>query len=48
MRTAVRIIVILFFLFVFIGTLVFLYRKSQEKPVVYETESPFIDRKSVV
>ena len=28
--------------FIFIGTAVFLYNKSQEKPVEYETTTPFI------
>ena len=27
--------------FIFIGTAVFLFNKSQEKPVVYETDAPF-------
>lgn len=32
----------LFILVLFAGTLVFLYKRSQAKPVVYETEKPFV------
>jgi HlyD family secretion protein len=42
MKLFVKILGLLLIVVVFGGTLVFLYRKSQEKPVIFETKSPFV------
>jgi len=42
MKKVIRIVLIVILAAVFVWTLVFLYRKSQEKPVVFETKTPFI------
>ena len=42
MKKVFRIVLIVFFIFLFVGTIVFLYQKSQDKPVVYNTKSPEI------
>lgn len=50
MKTILRTVIILVIISVFAGTIVYLYKKSQAKPVVYETASPFttdIIRKTV-
>jgi len=36
------VVVLLFFVAAFVGTIGFLYNKSQEPPVVYETDQPFV------
>lgn len=50
MKKVIRIIVLVVILAVFAATIIYLYNKSKEKPVVYKTESPFtttIVRKTV-
>ena len=50
MKTFLKIAAALVVVGVFAGTLLYLYKKSQAKPVVYNTESPFettIIRKTV-
>ncbi len=50
MKTILKILVILVVVGVFAGTILYLYKKSQAKPIVYETTSPFttdIIRKTV-
>ncbi len=50
MKTILKTLVILVIISVFAGTIVYLYKKSQAKPVVFETASPFttdIIRKTV-
>lgn len=50
MKTILRTVIILVIISVFAGTIVYLYKKSQAKPVVFETASPFttdIIRKTV-
>lgn len=42
MKKIIRITLLVVILAVFALTIVYLYRKSQEKPVVYKTESPFL------
>jgi HlyD family secretion protein len=42
MKKIIKIAVLVIILAVFILTIVYLYRKSQEKPVVFQTEKPFI------
>ena len=42
MRRIVPIVLGALLLVLFVGTLLFLYKKSQAKPVVYETEKPFV------
>jgi HlyD family secretion protein len=42
MKKILRITILLIILVVFIGTIVFLFNKSKSKPVVYQTESPFV------
>lgn len=42
MKKIIRISVLVIISVVFIWTIVFLYQKSEKKPVVYETEKPFI------
>ena len=42
MKLFLKILLLLIIAVVFDGTLVFLYRKSQEKPVIFETRSPFV------
>jgi HlyD family secretion protein len=50
MKTILKILVVLVVVGVFAGTILYLYKKSQAKPIVYETTSPFttdIIRKTV-
>ena len=50
MKKVIIVVVLLFFLALFLGTVGFLYNKSQEPPVVFETDQPFttdIIRKTV-
>jgi len=42
MKVFLKILSLLLILIVFLGTLLFLYNKSREKPVIFETLSPFI------
>jgi HlyD family secretion protein len=42
MKKFLKIALLVIVLAVFAGTIFFLYRKSQKKPVVYETEKPFM------
>ena len=42
MKKFFRIAIIVFFVLLFVGTIGFLYQKSKEKPVVYNTKSPEI------
>jgi HlyD family secretion protein len=42
MRILLKITGVLLTLAIFVGTLVFLYHKSREKPVIYKTMSPFV------
>ena len=42
MKFLLKLFFTLLFLAVFAGTLYFLYEKSKEKPIVYQTEKPFI------
>lgn len=42
MKKILKISLLVIILVVFAGTIVFLYQKSQKKPVVYETEKPFM------
>ena len=42
MKLFLKILVLVLILIVFGGTLIFLYNKSREKPVTFETRSPFI------
>ncbi|MFC2101074.1 efflux RND transporter periplasmic adaptor subunit [Bacteroidota bacterium] len=42
MKTVIRVVIIIFFIVLFIGTLIYLYRKSKEKPLVFETDKPFV------
>lgn len=42
MKSIIKIITMLLICSIFIGTFVFLFLKSKEKPIVYETTSPFI------
>jgi HlyD family secretion protein len=41
MKTILKILLIIVIAVVFVGTIYFLYQKSKEKPVVYETTNPF-------
>src|SRR5512138_1591417 len=50
MKKVIRIIILVVILGIFAATIIYLYNKSKEKPVVYKTESPFtttIVRKTV-
>ena len=42
MKRIVKIVLAVIVLIIFVWTIVFLYQKSQDKPVVYETKSPLI------
>ncbi|MCX6307156.1 MAG: efflux RND transporter periplasmic adaptor subunit [Bacteroidetes bacterium] len=42
MKKVIKITALILILAVFVITIVYLYRKSQEKPVVYQTEKPFM------
>ena len=42
MKKFIKISVLVLILAVFVITIVYLYRKSQEKPIVYQTEKPFM------
>jgi len=42
MKKVFRIVLIVFFIGLFLGTIAFLYNKSQDKPVMYDTKSPEI------
>ena len=42
MKKVFIVVVLLLFVAVFLGTVGFLYNKSQEPPVVYETDAPFV------
>jgi HlyD family secretion protein len=42
MKKIIKISILVLILAVFVLTIVYLYRKSQEKPAVYQTEKPFI------
>jgi HlyD family secretion protein len=42
MKKVFRIVLVVFFILLFFGTIVFLYQKSQDKPVIYNTKSPEI------
>ena len=42
MKFILKLFFTLLFLAIFAGTLYFLYEKSKEKPIVYQTEKPFI------
>lgn len=42
MKKVFRIVMVVFFIGLFVGTIFFLYKKSQDKPVVYNTKSPEI------
>lgn len=42
MKKIIRIALLVIILGIFIATIVYLYRKSQQKPVVYQTEKPFL------
>ncbi len=42
MKKIIKIAILVLILAVFVVTIVYLYRKSQEKPVVYQTEKPFM------
>jgi HlyD family secretion protein len=42
MKKLLIVVVLLFFVAVFLGTVGFLYNKSQEPPVVFETDQPFV------
>ena len=42
MKLFFKILGLLLIVIVFGGTLVFLYHKSQEKPVIFKTKSPFV------
>jgi len=42
MKKLIKFFLLFLILAVFIATIVYLYRKSQEKPIVFQTESPFI------
>jgi len=42
MKTFLRILLGVIILAVFAWTIIFLYKKSQKKPVVYETATPFV------
>ncbi|RUA25008.1 MAG: efflux transporter periplasmic adaptor subunit [Bacteroidetes bacterium] len=42
MKKAIKIIILILFIGAFIGTIYYLYQKSETDPVVYKTETPFI------
>ena len=42
MKKVFIVVVLLFFVAIFLGTVGFLYSKSQEPPVLFETEQPFV------
>ena len=42
MKKFIKIFLLVLVLTLFVATIVYLYRKSQEKPVIYQTEKPFI------
>ena len=42
MKKLLIVVVLLFFVAIFLGTVGFLYNKSQEPPVVFETDQPFV------
>ena len=42
MKKFIKISVLVLILAIFVITIVYLYRKSQVKPVVFQTEKPFI------
>jgi HlyD family secretion protein len=42
MKKIIKISILIIILLVFLITIVYLYRKSREKPVVYQTEKPFM------
>ncbi|WP_372752937.1 efflux RND transporter periplasmic adaptor subunit [Labilibaculum sp.] len=42
MKKAFRVTLVVFLILLFLGTLVFLYQKSQDQPIIYNTKSPEI------
>ncbi|PKQ62476.1 efflux transporter periplasmic adaptor subunit [Labilibaculum filiforme] len=42
MKKVFRIVLVVFFILLFVGTIIFLYQKSQDQPVIYNTKSPEI------
>ena len=42
MKKAIKIVILILFIGAFIGTIYYLYQKSEIDPVVYKTETPFI------
>ncbi len=51
MKRILKYVIVVLIAIIFIGTLVFLYQKSREKPIIYEVASPFmtdIIKKTVV
>ncbi len=42
MKKVFKTILIVFLIGLFVGTLFFLYKKSQKKPVIYDTKKPFV------
>jgi len=42
MKKVFRIVLVVFLIGIFLGTIYFLYKKSQDKPVIYNTKSPEI------
>ncbi|RLD62718.1 MAG: efflux transporter periplasmic adaptor subunit, partial [Bacteroidetes bacterium] len=42
MKKVIKILILIIFLGAFVGTIYYLYQKSQTNPIVYKTETPFI------
>jgi len=42
MKTALKVLLVLVIVVIFVGTIYFLYNKSKAEPVVYETTKPFV------
>jgi len=42
MKKIIKILILILFLGAFVGTIYYLYQKSEEEPIIYKTEKPFI------
>ncbi|MEA3317688.1 MAG: efflux RND transporter periplasmic adaptor subunit [Bacteroidota bacterium] len=42
MKKILKTILVIIIIVIFVGTIVYLYKKSQDKPVIYQTKTPFI------
>ena len=42
MKKFIKIVILILFLGAFVGTIYYLYQKSEEEPIIYKTEKPFV------